>query len=61
MRGQAGDKVGGDNIRKAVTELELQLTHLQQNIDIPEVNLAIHPIVKAVVVKAGACAATHPA
>jgi dynein heavy chain 1 len=46
---RASDSMGKANIRKAITELELQLTHLQQNIEIPEIELVIHPEVRAVV------------
>lgn len=38
-------------MEKKITELEMGLLHLQQNIEIPEVNLAIHPIVSQVVQK----------
>lgn len=38
-------------MEKKITELEMGLLHLQQNIEIPEVNLAIHPLVAQVVQK----------
>lgn len=39
-------------IAKAINDLELSLVHLQQNIDIPEVSLSIHPQIKAAIAKA---------
>jgi dynein heavy chain 1 len=45
-----GDKMA-PTMEKKITELEMGLLHLQQNIEIPEVNLAIHPIVSQVVQK----------
>ena len=35
-------------IKKNFAELETGLLHLQQNIDIPEINLVMHPQVLAV-------------
>ena len=35
-------------IKKNFAELETGLVHLQQNIDIPEINLVIHPQILAV-------------
>ena len=35
-------------IKKNFAELETGLVHLQQNIDIPEINLIIHPLITAV-------------
>lgn len=37
------------SVEKKIAELEMGLLHLQQNIDIPEISLAIHPTVTAVV------------
>ena len=51
---RAGDIVGKTNISRAVAELELQLTHLQQNVDIPEITLKPHTKVKEVVTLAAA-------
>ncbi|CAF1486992.1 unnamed protein product [Rotaria sordida] len=45
-----GDKMA-PTMEKKITELEMGLLHLQQNIEIPEVNLAIHPIVSQVAQK----------
>ncbi|KAJ3048105.1 hypothetical protein HK097_010869, partial [Rhizophlyctis rosea] len=45
----AGDKDGKTGIpmtKKKIAELELSLLHLQQNVEIPEINLHIHPIVR---------------
>lgn len=49
-RSRDGDKMA-PTMEKKITELEMGLLHLQQNIEIPEVNLAIHPIVIQVVQK----------
>lgn len=38
-------------VEKKISELEMGLLHLQQNIDIPEINLPIHPVVSAVIKK----------
>ena len=35
-------------VEKKMSELEMGLLHLQQNIGIPEINLVIHPIVAQV-------------
>ncbi|VDP11035.1 unnamed protein product [Soboliphyme baturini] len=53
-----GDKVA-PSVEKKLMELEMGLLHLQQNIEIPEVTLVIHPMVQAVVKKA-AEKNTHP-
>ena len=37
------------NVEKKIAELEMGMLHLQQNIDIPDINLAINPIVSAVI------------
>lgn len=39
------------SVEKKIAELEMGLLHLQQNIDIPEISLAIHPSVTAMVKK----------
>jgi hypothetical protein len=39
-----GDKMA-PSVEKKIAELEMGLLHLQQNIDIPEINLTIHPAV----------------
>ncbi|XP_034944602.1 dynein heavy chain, cytoplasmic isoform X1 [Chelonus insularis] len=43
-----GDKMA-PSVEKKIAELEMGLLHLQQNIDIPEISLVIHPIVQQVV------------
>lgn len=45
-----GDKMV-PSVEKKIAELEMGLLHLQQNIDIPEISLAIHPVVTAMVKK----------
>ena len=35
-------------VEKKISELEMGLLHLQQNIGIPEINLVIHPTVAQV-------------
>lgn len=42
------------NVEKKIAELEMGLLHLQQNIDIPEISLQIHPHVQAVLNKCAA-------
>ena len=37
-----GDKMAS-SMEKKLTELEMGLLHLQQNIDIPEITLTVHP------------------
>ena len=37
------------SVEKKIAELEMGLLHLQQNIDIPEISLTIHPTVVTVV------------
>ncbi|THD25350.1 Dynein cytoplasmic heavy polypeptide 1 [Fasciola hepatica] len=39
-----GDKMA-PSVEKTMTELEMGLLHLQQNIDIPEITLSVHPVV----------------
>jgi dynein heavy chain 1 len=41
------------NIEKKIQEVELGLLNLQQNIDIPEINLVIHPSVIGMIKKCG--------
>jgi hypothetical protein len=38
--------------KKKITELELSLLHLQQNVEIPEISLNIHPVVQKTVEEA---------
>ena len=42
-----GDKMT-TNMEKKIAELEMGLLHLQQNIDIPEISLVVHPTVAQV-------------
>ncbi|KAL3873221.1 hypothetical protein ACJMK2_036362 [Sinanodonta woodiana] len=46
-----GDKMA-PTVEKKIAELEMGLLHLQQNIDIPEINLPVHPIVASAIKKA---------
>jgi dynein heavy chain 1 len=46
-----GDKMV-PSVQKNISELEIGLLHLQQNIDIPEITLVVHPVVLQVVKKA---------
>lgn len=39
------------SVEKKIAELEMGLLHLQQNIDIPEINLPVNPVVAAVIKK----------
>ena len=39
------------SVEKIISELEMALLHLQQNIDIPEITLLIHPIVTNMIKK----------
>lgn len=41
----------GQTVEKKIAELEMGLLHLQQNIDIPEITLQIHPVVLNVMKK----------
>lgn len=43
-----GDKMA-PTVEKTLAELEMGLLHLQQNIDIPEITLPVHPIVASVI------------
>ncbi|XP_065208173.1 dynein heavy chain, cytoplasmic isoform X2 [Planococcus citri] len=45
-----GDKMA-PSVEKKMVELEMGLLHLQQNIDIPEISLIIHPVVATVIKK----------
>nr|XP_024214265.1 dynein heavy chain, cytoplasmic isoform X3 [Halyomorpha halys] len=45
-----GDKMV-PSVEKKIDELEMGLLHLQQNIDIPEITLIVHPIVSNVIKK----------
>lgn len=38
-------------VEKKISELEMGLLHLQQNIDIPEITLPIHPMVMSIIKK----------
>ena len=40
-----GDKLA-PHVQKKMNELEVGLLHLQQNIDIPEITLPIHPAIQ---------------
>lgn len=42
-----GDKMA-PSVEKKIAELEMGLLHLQQNIDIPEISLPIHPIIQQI-------------
>ena len=42
-----GDKMA-PSVEKKIAELEMGLLHLQQNIDIPDISLTIHPNVAQV-------------
>ena len=46
-----GDKMAA-SMEKKIAELEMGLLHLQQNIDIPEITLNVHPAVDKVIKKA---------
>lgn len=43
-----GDKLV-PSVQKKINELEVGLLHLQQNIDIPEISLPIHPAIQQLV------------
>ncbi|XP_049780046.1 dynein heavy chain, cytoplasmic isoform X3 [Schistocerca cancellata] len=43
-----GDKMA-PSVEKKMAELEMGLLHLQQNIDIPEISLPVHPVVSATI------------
>ena len=46
-----GDKMAA-SMEKKIAELEMGLLHLQQNIDIPEITLIVHPEVAKIIKKA---------
>ncbi|GAA5873340.1 hypothetical protein JCM3774_005947 [Rhodotorula dairenensis] len=48
----ADAKMGIPVTKKKFAELELSLLHLQQNVEIPDVVLSIHPVVQAAIAKA---------
>ncbi|KAL1922601.1 uncharacterized protein VTP21DRAFT_10140 [Calcarisporiella thermophila] len=50
-RDDKDNKMGIPMAKKKIAELELSLLHLQQNVDIPEIQLNIHPIVQRAVDK----------
>lgn len=43
-----GDKMA-PSVEKKIAELEMGLLHLQQNIDIPEITLSVHPLIQQVI------------
>lgn len=45
------NKMGVPMAKKKMAELELSLLHLQQNVEIPEISLNIHPVVQKAVDK----------
>lgn len=45
------DKVA-PSVEKKLAELEMGLLHLQQNIDIPDITLPVHPIIQGAIKKA---------
>lgn len=45
------NKMGVPMAKKKMAELELSLLHLQQNVEIPEISLNIHPVVQRAVDK----------
>ncbi|CAG8690296.1 16619_t:CDS:2, partial [Cetraspora pellucida] len=45
------NKMGIPMIKKKIAELELALVHSQQNVEIPEISLNIHPVVQKAVEK----------
>ncbi|KII86258.1 hypothetical protein PLICRDRAFT_143847 [Plicaturopsis crispa FD-325 SS-3] len=58
--GKDGDsKMGIPMTKKKFAELELSLLHLQQNVEIPETHLVIHPVIQRAVEQAQA-AGTRP-
>ncbi|KAJ7070130.1 dynein heavy chain, N-terminal region 1-domain-containing protein [Mycena amicta] len=58
-RDTADSKMGIPMTKKKFAELELSLLHLQQNVEIPETNLVIHPVIQRAVEQAQA-ANTRP-
>ncbi|XP_064623935.1 cytoplasmic dynein 1 heavy chain 1-like isoform X3 [Lineus longissimus] len=47
-----GDKMA-PSVERKIAELEMGLLHLQQNIDIPEITLTVHPTVAGIIKKCG--------
>jgi dynein heavy chain 1 len=41
------------SVERKIAELEMGLLHLQQNIDIPEITLTVHPTVASTIKKCG--------
>ncbi|CAK5269877.1 unnamed protein product [Mycena citricolor] len=58
-RDSGDSKMGIPMTRKKFAELELSLLHLQQNVEIPETHLAIHPVIQRAVEQTEA-AGTRP-
>ncbi|GAA5901689.1 dynein heavy chain [Sporobolomyces salmoneus] len=50
----ADSKMGIPMTKKKFAELELSLLHLQQNVDIPEITLSIHPAISVAIAQAKA-------
>lgn len=46
-----GDKLGS-SVEKSLADVEIGLLHLQQNIDIPDINLMIHPQIEKAIARA---------
>ncbi|KAI0014906.1 cytoplasmic dynein heavy chain [Xylariomycetidae sp. FL0641] len=53
-RADVDAKTGIPITKKRMTELELSLLHLQQNVEIPELSLAFHPVVQTALEEAAA-------
>ncbi|KAI9803379.1 MAG: hypothetical protein M1833_000898 [Piccolia ochrophora] len=53
-RGDGDAKTGIPGTKRKLAELELSLLHLQQNIEIPELSLPLHPVVQAALEDAAA-------
>ena len=47
--GRDGNKATATSLDKKIAVLEMGLFHLQQNVDIPEINLVVHPTVAQVI------------
>ncbi|EPQ28904.1 uncharacterized protein PFL1_03705 [Pseudozyma flocculosa PF-1] len=45
----ADSKMGIPMAKRRFAELELSLLHLQQNVELPEIHLAVHPVIRAAV------------
>ncbi|GAA5960288.1 hypothetical protein JCM21900_000936 [Sporobolomyces salmonicolor] len=50
----ADSKMGIPMTKKKFAELELSLLHLQQNVEIPDITLSIHPAISAAIARASA-------